>query len=92
MIWVTDKLTTSRAPIERSLVDEPVKTLVQASKRLCTARYLLPEKLEGKPVRFLLDTGFTTSLLSKQVFNRLAEQVKGYLEGSDSHGIIAERT
>ena len=57
-----------------------------------TTSYFLPGKLEGRPVQFLVDTGCTTNLLSKQVFDRLPERVKNCLEESDSHGIMADGT
>ena len=85
-------MTASRAPIERSLVDGPVKTTVRALERPYTTSYFIPGKLEGKPVQFLIDTGCTTNLLSKQVFNRPPERVKSYLEVSDPHGIMADGT
>ena len=85
-------LAASRTPSEKSLIDEPVETTVRTLERPYTTSYFLPGKLEGKPVQFLIDTGCTTNLLSKQVFNRLPERVKGYLEESDSHGIMADGT
>ena len=85
-------LTASRAPIERFLVDGPVKITVRALERPYTTSYFLPRKLSDKPVQFLIDTGCTTNLLSKQVFNRLPERVKRYMKESGSHGIMASGT
>ena len=67
-------------------------TMVQALERPYTTSYFLPGKLEGRPVQFLVDTGCTTNLLSKHVFDRLPERVKSSLEESDSHGIMADGT
>ena len=52
--------------------------------------YLLPGKIEGKPVQLLLDTGCNTNLLSKHTFDRLPERVKKTLEKCDSHGLMAD--
>ena len=54
--------------------------------------YFLPGKVVGRPVQFLIDTGCTTNLLSKQVFDRLSEHVRSYLEKIDSHGVMADCT
>ena len=67
-------------------------TLLAADEAQDTGSYFFPGKLEGRPVQFLVDTGCTTNLLSKQVFDRLPERVKNCLEESDSHGIMADGT
>ena len=73
-------VTTSRAPIERSLEDGSAEIAVRYLKKPYTTSYFFPGKLEGKSMQFLIDTGCTTNLLFAQVFNQLSEQMKGYLE------------
>ena len=68
----------------------PKEVMVQVLEKPYTTSYFLPGKLEGRPVQFLVDTGCTTNLLSKQVFDRLPERVRSCLEESDSHGIMAD--
>ena len=85
-------LATSRAPIGKYLTDRPVMTKVQVLERPYTTSYFLSVKLESKPMQYLIDTGWTINLLSKQVFNWLPERIKGYLEESGSHGIMTDGT
>ena len=84
------------AAVEAQAKESSVKVtegaVFQVLKQPYTTSYLLSGKLEGKPVQFLVDTGCTTNLLSKHVFERLPERVKNGLEDSDSHGIMADRT
>lgn len=67
-----------------SLLEETKDT--QVIGRPYRAIYLLPGRLKGKPVQFLIDTVCTTNLLSKTVFNKLPTRVKEPLEESNSHG------
>ena len=60
-------------------------------EKVCKASYFLPGKVEGHLAQFLLDTGCTTNLLSKQVFNKLPNQIQMCLE-DNPYGIIAEST
>ena len=52
----------------------------------------LPGKVEKVPVQILVDTGCTTNLLSKKVFDRLARGTRATLEPYDSHGVMADGT
>ena len=53
--------------------------------------YFLPGKVQGKPVRFLIDTGCTTNLLAKHVFDRLPPSSRQTLRPyTDSHGTMAD--
>ena len=90
----TERLQTaaSRAQAGKSSVEVLEEAVVQALERPYTTSYFLPGKLEGKPVQFLVDTGCTTNLLSKHVFDRLPERIKCRLEESDSHGVMADGT
>ena len=63
-------------------VEGPKEVRVQVLEKPYTTSYFLPGKLEGRPVQFLVDTGCTTNLLSKQVFDRLPERVRNCLEES----------
>ena len=56
------------------------------------ASYFLPGKLAGHPVHFLIDTGCTTNLLGKHVFDRLPPYVRSQMEECDSHGVMADGT
>ena len=80
------------AKTERPPVGVAGDTVAQVLERPYTTSYFLPGKLEGRPVQFLIDTGCTTNLLSKHVFDRLPERIKSGLEESDSHGVMADGT
>ena len=80
------------AKTERPPIGVAGDTVAQVLERPYTTSYFLPGKLEGRPVQFLIDTGCTTNLLSKHVFDRLPERVKSGLEESDSHGVMADGT
>ena len=54
--------------------------------------HFLPGKVEGRPVQFLIDTGCTTDLLCKQVFDKLSSAARSLLEESDSHSLMADGT
>ena len=54
--------------------------------------YFIPGRVEGKPVSCLLDTGCTTNLVGKHVFDRLPEKLRGQLVESDTHGMMADGT
>ena len=47
--------------------------------------YFLPGKVEGIPVQFIIDTGSTTNLIFKQVFDRLPLRVQECLLNSNSY-------
>ena len=48
--------------------------------------------MEGRPVQFLLDTGRTTNLLAKHVFDRLPERVRSQKQDYASYGLLADGT
>ena len=54
--------------------------------------YFIPGRVEGKPALCLIDTGCTTNLLGKHVFDRLPERLRGCLVESDTHGMMADGT
>ena len=54
--------------------------------------YFLSGKIEGRPLRLLLDTGCTTNLLGKHVYDRLPERIKQQLVECDTHGAMADGT
>ena len=56
------------------------------------ASYFVPGKLAGRPVHFLIDTGCTTNLLGKHVFDRLPPYARSQMEECDSHGVMADGT
>ena len=84
------------AAVEAQADGSPVEVtgdaVVQVLKRPYATSYFFPEKLEEKPVQFLVNTVCTTNLLVKHVFDRLPERVKNGLEESDSNGIMADGT
>ena len=86
------QLAAAEAYAEKSQMEGSKEAAVQALERPYTTSYFLPGKLEGRPVQFLVDTGCTTNLLSKHVFDRLPERVRNELEESDSHGVMADGT
>ena len=55
------------------------------------ASYFIPGRVEGRPVQFLLDTGCTTNLLGKHVFDRLPERVKTEKKEYARHGLLVDR-
>lgn len=70
------------------------RTTVIASRieRPYLPSYFLPGRIESKVVQFLVDTGCTTNLISKHVFDRLPTDVKERLQESDTHGVMADGT
>ena len=85
-------LAAKRAHVAREPVERPRETKVQVVERPYATRYFLSGELGDKQVQFLVDTGCTTNLLSKQVFDKLPEQMKHSLEESKSHGTMFDGT
>ena len=56
------------------------------------ASYFIPGRVEGRPAQFLLDTGCTTNLLSKPLFDRLPENVRSQKEEYARYGLLADGT
>ena len=54
--------------------------------------YFLPGKIGGRNVQCLLDSGCTTNILSKHVFDRLPSTLKDRLEARRTHGALADGT
>jgi len=53
--------------------------------------YFLPSKLGGKSATFLLDTGCTTNLLSRHLFDTLSAKDRANLEPyEEGHGTLAD--
>jgi len=53
--------------------------------------YFLPGKIAGKPANFLLDSGCTTNILSRQFFDTLGVTIKKELEPYEGdHGTLAD--
>ena len=74
---------------------EEVETSLEAQQvydRPHQASYFIPGRVEGRPVQFLLDTGCTTNLLGKHVFDRLPERVKAERKEYARHGLLADGT
>jgi len=64
------------------LVRMPLTILCNSSRstQLYGSSYFLPKKMSGKAARFLLDTGCTTNLLSKHLFDTLGAREWASLE------------
>ena len=54
--------------------------------------YFIPGKVEGKPILWLLDTGCTTNLIGKHVFDRLPNRLREQVVENDIHGMMADGT
>ena len=54
--------------------------------------YFLPGKIGGRNVQCLLDSGCTTNILSKHVFDWLPSVLKDRLEARRTHGALADGT
>ena len=52
--------------------------------------FYVPGSIAGQKVLLLLDTGCTTSVLGKHVFQRLPQRVRGQLRTACSSGILAD--
>jgi len=53
--------------------------------------YFLPAKIAGKPAIFLLNSGCTTNLISRQLFDTLSAKVRNELEPYDGeYGTLAD--
>lgn len=63
--------------------------MAQVVEKPCKASYFLPGRLKGRPEQFLIATGCTSNLLT--VYDKLPMQIKGLLEESQSHGLLAAR-
>lgn len=82
-----------------SLQGEPWPCCIGTSTlQQLTLTYPLPHRwrrghtghIKGPPTQFLIDTGRTTNLLSKDVFDQLPDHMKKLLEESQLHGLLAD--
>lgn len=71
---------------------KPTDTTAQVEERSYGANYLMPGRIEGRLARFLTDSGCTTNLLSKIVFDRLPNRTKQTIQESQSHGALTDGT
>ena len=55
-----------------------------------SSSFFLPGKVMGRPVQFLIDTGCTSNLLSRHVFDRLPTEMKNRLQERTDHGMMAD--
>ena len=89
---------TSRAQAPQKEIETEVESeevdlqAQQIFDRPYRASYFIPGKVEGRPVQFLLDTGCTTNLLAKHVFDRLPERVRSQKQDYASYGLLADGT
>jgi len=72
-------------PTAREVQPRQVRTQPHGSS------YFLPAKIAGKPATFLLDSGYTTNLLSRQFFDTLSTKVRNGLEPYEGeYGTLAD--
>ena len=75
---------------------EPMEIEVEQAQQIFDrphqASYFVPGKIEGKPAQFLLDTGCTTNLLGKHVFDRLPERIRSQKKDYAKYGLLADGT
>lgn len=69
----------------------PDVLLSETSRTQLYGSHFLPGKLAGKVATFLLDTGCTTNLLSRCVFDTFSAENRAYLETYEGeHGMLAD--
>ena len=72
--------------------DEPAIEAQQVFDRPHQASYFIPGRIEGRPAQFLLDTGCTTNLIGKHMFDKLPEHLRATKEEYTRHGLLADGT
>jgi len=83
--------TTQRRPALRAQVVSPPETTRSRSTQPYGSSYFLPGKILGKAATFLLDTGCTTNLLSRRLFDTLGGRERASLEPYEgAHGTLAD--
>jgi len=83
--------TTQRWPAVRTQGVSPPETTGSRSTQPYGSSYFLPRKFLGKAATFLLDTGCTTNLLSRQLFDTLDARERASLEPYEgAHGTLAD--
>ena len=65
----------------------PTNQLIDDLKHTC---YYIPGKISSKSVQFLIDTGCTRSVLSKNMFDRMPLNIREKLQPNDLQGIMAD--
>jgi len=85
------QLVNSRRPLQ---TPRPIAREVQprqAQTQPHGSSYFLPGKIADKPAIFLLDSGCTTNLLSRQFFDTLSAKIRSGLEPYEGdHGTLAD--
>ena len=82
---------TKRRPVVRTQEVFPPETDRPRSTQPYGSSYFLPGKISGKAATFLLDTGCTTNLLSRRLFDTLGAQERASLEPYEgAHGTLAD--
>jgi len=82
---------TKRRPAVQTQVVSAPETSCSRSTQLYRSSYFLPGKILGKAATFLLDTGCTTNLLSRRLFDTLGDRKRASLEPyEDAHGTLAD--
>jgi len=85
--------TTQRRPAVRTQVVSPPETNRSRNTQLHGSSYFLHGKLSGKAATFLLDTGCTTNLLSRHLFDTLGARERASLEPyKGAHGTLADES
>jgi len=83
--------TTQRRPAVRTQVLSPPETNRSRSTQPYGSSYFLPGNILGKAVTFLLNTGCTTNLLSRRLFDTLGARERASLEPYEgAHGTLAD--
>jgi len=83
--------TTQRRPAVQTQVVSPPETNRSRSVQPYGSSYFLPGKILGKAATFLLDTGCTTNLLSRRLFDTLGAREQASLEPyKGAHGTLAD--
>ena len=84
----TKRRTTSRTTQKVGLQKDDV--VVGSLWKPYSSSFFLPGKVMGRPVQFLIDTGCTSNLLSRHVFDRLPTEMKNRLQERTDHGMMAD--
>jgi len=83
--------TTQRRPAVQTQVVSPPESNRSRSTQPYGSSYFLPRKNSGKAATFLLDTGCTTNLLSRRLFDTLGAREQASLEPYEgAHGTLAD--
>jgi len=83
--------TTQRRSAVRTQIVSPTETTRSRSTQPYGSSYFLPGKILGKAATFLLDTGCTTSMLSRRLFDILGARERASLEPYErAHGTVAD--